>query len=271
MVTWLPRCSATMPRRRSTKARFCPYCPNRTDASLLSSNASTVCVVAVSSEVAPGGITESVVRKGVSSSCCSECGRALFSGQRAKKAVTADFGDGHAPDRADQRCWRHNLDCLQVWRAAHDLPGQSPWLFQQHINCAVGKTSIKRALVASDSGLQPLQAIGFFFLGHLIIHLGRRRSRSRRIHERKRAGETDLVHEGESLTEVCFGFARKPHDKIGREREIGTAGPQARKRAKIVSAGVFSVHSSQNAIGPRLKQPVHIRHWLGGLRRRRPR
>ena len=34
------------------------------------------------------------------------------------------------------------------------------------------------------------------------------------------------------------------------EREIGTAGAQARKRAKIVSAGVFSVHSSQNAIGP---------------------
>ena len=40
-----------------------PYWPNSADASLLSSKASTICVVAVSSETAAGGITGSDVRK----------------------------------------------------------------------------------------------------------------------------------------------------------------------------------------------------------------
>src|SRR3974390_3540711 len=109
MVTWLPRCSATTPRRRSMSARFWPYCPNRTEASLLSSNASTVCVVAVSSEAAAGGIAGSFVRKGASGSCHVEYGCAGGVRKRTEKAVTADLGNGHALNRTDQMCGRHNL------------------------------------------------------------------------------------------------------------------------------------------------------------------
>jgi hypothetical protein len=43
-VTWLPRCSATTPSRRSIKARFWPYWPNSMEASRLSSKLSTTCV-----------------------------------------------------------------------------------------------------------------------------------------------------------------------------------------------------------------------------------
>src|SRR5215470_12666942 len=173
MVRWLPRCSATTPSRRSISARFCPYCPNRTEASLLSSNASTVCVVAVSSEAAVGGITESGVRKGVSSSCCDKCGGARFIGESTKKTVATHFGDGHTPDRANQPGGRHDLDRLQIWGAANNLPRQPAWLFQQHIDCAASKAGIKPALVAGDDGLQPLQAVGLLFLRHRIVHFGR--------------------------------------------------------------------------------------------------
>src|SRR5262249_21480049 len=114
MVRWLPRCSATTPSRRSISARFCPYCPNRTEASLLSSKASTVCAVAVSSEAAAGGITESGVRKGVSSSCCGKDGGVRLVSKSAKQTVAADFGDGHALDGANQFDRRHDMHGLQI-------------------------------------------------------------------------------------------------------------------------------------------------------------
>src|SRR5215472_8223051 len=121
MVTWLPRCSATTPSRRSISARFCPYWPNSTEASLLSSNASTVWVVAVSSDAAAGGMTGSDVRKGASSSCCGQGRVTRFVSERAKEAVAADLGDDHALDRSDQVCRRHDLDRLQIRRAADEL------------------------------------------------------------------------------------------------------------------------------------------------------
>src|SRR6478752_10644264 len=242
MVTWLPRWSATTPRRRSINARFCPYCPNRTEASLLSSNASTVWVVAVSSEAAAEGITESGVRKGVSSSCCGKRGGVHFIGKRAKKAVAADFGDGHALDRSDQAGGRHDMDCLQIWGAANDLPRQFAGLFQQHIDGAAGEAGIKTALVAGDGGLQPLQAVGLLVRRHLAVHFGRRRSGSRRIRERICTRKADVIDERKGLPEICVGLAREAHDEIGGEGEIGAPGTQSCNDLKIIPACMFSAH-----------------------------
>src|SRR5215510_3024796 len=212
MVTWLPRCSATTPSRRSISARFCPYCPNSTEASLLSSKASTVCVVAVSSEAAPAGITESVVRKGVSNSCCGEDRRLVL--ETAEKTVAADLGDGHALERADQLLWRHHLDCLQVWGAADQLPSQPAGFFEQHIDGAPGKAGVEVALVPRDDGLQALQALGFFFRRYLISHLCCGCPRPRRVHERKGAGETNFLDERQRGLEIGLGLARKAHDEV---------------------------------------------------------
>src|ERR1700744_4239999 len=55
MVTWLPRESATTPRRRSISARFWPYWPKSIEASRLSSKASTTWVAALSSGAAGEG------------------------------------------------------------------------------------------------------------------------------------------------------------------------------------------------------------------------
>src|SRR5450830_493555 len=192
-VTWLPRCSATTPRRRSISARFCPYWPNRTDASLLSSKASTICVIAVSSEAAAGGITGSDVRKGVSSSCCGQRRRAGMFGKPAEQSIGSDIGDGHRQYRTDQRGRRHDLHRLKIWGAADQLPRELTRLFQQHIHGAADKTCVEFAPVAVNDGLQPLQALGFFLLRNLRLHVGGRRAWARRIHETVGAGETDLV------------------------------------------------------------------------------
>src|SRR5262245_27119415 len=160
-------------------ARFCPYCPNSMDASLLSSNASTVCVVAVSSEAAAGGITGSFVRKAGSSSCCCKFYSTGFVRKGAEEAIAADFVDDHTVHRADAFSRRHDLHRLQVWRAAHELPGQFAGLFEQHIEDAAGKPGIETALMARDGGLQPLQALGLHFGWNLLFRFGSGSARSR--------------------------------------------------------------------------------------------
>src|SRR4029450_11041545 len=240
MVTGFPRAPATTPGRRSISARFCPYWPNSTEASLLSSKASTVCVVAVSSEAAPGGITESVVRKGVSNSCCGEDRRLVL--ETAEKTVAADLDDGHALDRADQLLWRHNLDCLQIWRAAYQLPSQPAGLFEQHIDGAPGKTGVEVALMPHDDGLQALQTFGFFFRRHLIAHLGCGRSRPRRVHERIGAGETDFLDQHQRGLEIGFGLAGEAHDEVRGEGKVGARGTQARNHIEVVAARVPAIH-----------------------------
>src|SRR5262245_45762500 len=212
MVRWLPRCSATTPSRRSISARFCPYCPKSTEASLLSSKASTVCVVAVSSEAAPGGITGSVVRKGVSNSCCGEDRRLVL--ETSEKTVAADLNDGHALDRADQLLGRHHLDSLQIWGAAYKLPSKPAGLFEQHIDGAPGKPGVEIALMPGDDGLQALQALGFFFRRNLIPHLGCGCSRPRRVHERKGAGKTNFLDKRQRRLEIGLGLAREAHDEV---------------------------------------------------------
>src|SRR5262245_51534028 len=164
-------------------ARFCPYCPNSIDASLLSSNASTVWVVAVSSEAAAGGITGSVVRKAGSGSCCCKSDNAAFVGEAAEEAVTADFVDDHTAHGANAFSRRHDLHRLQVWRTAHELPGQFAGFFEQHVDGASGKAGIEAALMTRDSGLQPLQPLGLHVRRNLIFHFSRRRTGPRRVHE----------------------------------------------------------------------------------------
>src|SRR6185312_11595598 len=246
MATWLPRCSATTPRRRSISARFCPYCPNSIDASLLSSNASTVWVVAVSSEAAADGITGSVVRKAGSGSCCCERYCTAFIGEAAKKAVAADFVDGHAVHRADAfgRC--HDLHRLQIRRSAHELPGQSARLFEKHVDGASGKSGVEPALIARNGGLQPLQALGLHVRRNLLFHFGGGRPGARRVHEGECASVTNLVDQCEGVAEVRLGFTGEADDEIGCKGKVRAARTKTRNYIEIVLARMLAVHRRKN-------------------------
>src|SRR5581483_1962197 len=217
-----------MPRRRSINARFCPYWPNSMEASLLSSNASTVWVVAVSSETAAVGITEFVVRKGRSSSCRCKGRIPVLTFEAAEKAVAAHFIDDDALHRSDTIGRRHDLHRLQVGRAADELARKPARLFEQHVDGAPGKPGVEAALMPGNSGLQPLQARGFLFLRDLFGHFGGRRAQTRRVHEGERTREADLVDKRQSLAEIGFGFSGEADDEIGREGEVASRRAQAR-------------------------------------------
>src|SRR5262245_5279341 len=211
------------------------------DASLLSSNASTVWVVAVSSEAAAGGITGSVVRKVGSGSCCCKSHRA-FVHEAAEETVGADFVYDHTAHRANAFSRRYDLHRLQVRRTAYKLPGQFARLFEQHFDGASGKASIETALMTRDSGLQPVQALRLHFSRDLLFYFGRRSAGSRRIHKGKCASVTDLVDQCEGVTEIRFGLTRETDDKIGREGEIRAACTKTCNHAEVVLARVLAVH-----------------------------
>src|SRR5262245_23021263 len=179
-VTWLPRESATTPRRRSISARFCPYCPNSVDARRLSSKVSTAWVGAVSS--GPEGASElSVGRlRNASGSGCDKAGGFCIDsrgpGERPEQAVGHGGRDRDRHQRADQGCRCHHVHRLQIWRSTDQLASLAASLFHQHVEGRPEATGVERRRLASDRGLQPREALGLHGIGDLAVHGGARRA-----------------------------------------------------------------------------------------------
>src|ERR1700752_3929689 len=172
MVTWLPRESATTPRRRSIKARFWPYCPNSVHARRLSSKVSTVCVVAVSfASLVAGTIPLSVgrLRNASGSERFERLGgfwpdsRPLR--ERAEQAIGSNLRDRHGYHRADQMRRRHDLHRLKIGRAAGELTRQAARLFEQDVERCSTAVGIEGGSIAVDRRLKPGEAFGFHLVG----------------------------------------------------------------------------------------------------------
>src|SRR5437660_2563337 len=98
MVTWLPRESTTTPRRRSIRARFCPYCPNSVEASRLSSKASTNCVAGPLVVTIEGDARDPFSIRGDRNGFSAPC--LHVSREHAEQAVRACLGDPYRPNFA---------------------------------------------------------------------------------------------------------------------------------------------------------------------------
>src|SRR6185437_14006410 len=200
------------------------------EASRLSSKASTIWVVAVSSEAAEAGITGSGVRKAVSGSCCGENSlrnvRAVRIRKNAEQAVGSDTCNCDRHDLADTPGWCHHRYRLKIWGFADQLPSMPSRLLEQHVDGMADEAGVECALLPGDEGLQALQALGFF-LARNLHHLGRRRAGARRIHEGVSTGKTDVLDERQRVAKILFAFAREADDEIRAEGEIRTRRAQA--------------------------------------------
>ena len=130
---------------------------------------------------------------------------------------------------------RHHLDRLQIWGAADDCPASLPGFSSSTSMVRPAKPALKSRRWRVMTACSRCRRSDFLVLGHLIVHLGRRRARARRIHERIGAGEADLVDERQRVAEIGFGLAGKADDEIGGEREIGAArraGAQSRQDSR---------------------------------------
>src|SRR5262249_42438487 len=207
------------PRRRSIEARFCPYCPNSAEASRLSSNVITICAAAPSWNSPPGANWPGSVNLGKSSASYGNervgmVRTRAFPGQPSEQAIRPDFRDRHGNDVADAAWRQHDLHRLQIGRAADELSGSTPRLFEEHVEGGSEAARIECRLVAIDRRLQPRQALGLDGFGDLIGHGGGRRPRPRRIFERERARIADFIEDRQRLAEIGFGLAREADDEV---------------------------------------------------------
>src|SRR5262249_20793689 len=162
-VTWLPRCSATTPSRRSISARFCPYWPNSRDASRFSSKASTIWVAAVSpaaDEDTKDSLSDREERNRSDLHQYRFCGH-IDRSEGSEQTVGADYRDPRRYDVADHCRWRHDLNRLQIWGAPDDLARMTSRLFEQDVEDAATASRIERGLLSLDSHLQATQPLGF--------------------------------------------------------------------------------------------------------------
>src|SRR6516165_5665850 len=263
MVTWLPRELATTSSRRSIKARFWPYWPNSVEAKRLSSKVRTICAVLSGAMKTDSSV--SGVRK--SGSCRDQCG-ALRGGCRwcvgeyAEQAVAGDFGNCDCGDLADQRCRRACLDRLKIGRTADELPVVATGPFEQHVEGAAQAIAVERRLTAVDGILKTPQPFGFGRFVDLVRHFGARSAWPGRIFEGERPRKTDLGDQAQRIGKIILGFAGKPHDEVGSQRESRASLAQPPDHIQVIRPRVTAIHGGENAVRTGLHRQMQLRHEL---------
>ena len=114
--------------------------------------------------------------------------------------------------------------------------------------------------MAIDLLMQALQALRFHLFLDLVVHIGARGARSRRVFEGKRAGIADVADQAKRGGKVIFGFAGEAHDEVGGERKIGPRGFEPGDHVHVVRPRMAAVHGSENAVGTRLNRQMQLRH-----------
>ena len=89
------------------------------------------------------------------------------------------------------------------------------------------------ALDELDESLDPLE---LHLVRNLIGHRRRVGAGARRVDERERAVEADLLDDLDRLAEVVLGLAREADDDVGREREVGDRRAQRSGESEIALA-----------------------------------
>src|SRR3984893_52916 len=257
-VTWFPRCSATTPSLRSSRARFCPYCPNSVEASRLSSKASTNCAAGPLVVTIEGDARDPFSIRGDRNGFSAPC--LHVSREHAEQAVRARFGDPYRRNFADQGVWCHDLNRLQIWGSADDLARMTPRFFEQDIEGALNTVAIESRGITVDRGLHTAEPFQFRILSDLIRYGRSRRSGTRRVFEREGSGIADFVNEREGRLDVLFALAGETDDEIGGARHVRARSAHARDHLQVIGSRVLAVHQCQHAIGAGLRRDVQTGH-----------
>ena len=112
---------------------------------------------------------------------------------------------------------------------------------------------------------EPLDAVALDLVRDLLGHRRRVGARARRVDERERAVEADLLDDLERLAEVVLGLAGEADDDVGREREIGDAGAHLVDELQVALARVRAAHRLEDARRAGLQRQVRVLAHRGAL------
>src|SRR5579883_781852 len=105
---------------------------------------------------------------------------------------------------------------------------------------------------------EPLHPLDLRRVRDLVGHRRLLRPGPRRVDERERAVEPDLLDDLERLLEVGLGLAREADDDVGAEREVGDRGAQPLDEREVALARVGPAHRPQDPGGAGLERQVHV-------------
>ena len=105
---------------------------------------------------------------------------------------------------------------------------------------------------------EPLDALLFDVLRHLVGHGRRLSPASRREDERERAVVADFLDDLERLLEVPIGLAREADDDVRRQGEVGDPSPHLVREPEVALPAVRPLHRLQDARRARLERQVCV-------------
>jgi hypothetical protein len=141
---------------------------------------------------------------------------------------------------------------------AQDIRIGARWPFDQHLLQRPQQLLVARVRVALDDLDEALEAFALDLLTHLVVHARGVRAPPRRVDERERVVEGDLLADGQRLREVRLALAREADDHIGGQRQARHRLAQARRERHEALARVGAPHRTQDPRRARLQGQVHV-------------
>ena len=105
---------------------------------------------------------------------------------------------------------------------------------------------------------EPLDALALDLVGHLISHRRRLGAAARRVDERERAVEADLLDRRTGLFEIAVRLAGKADDEVGRERKVGDRRAELVDESEVALSPIRAPHALEDAGGARLQRQVSV-------------
>src|SRR5712691_11795916 len=193
---------------------------------IVTSSAVSICLRFSSS------VPQRLARRWLSTGVRTSSRGAVFKGLRRNADLAAQRmghrrGDGHLDELPHELPGAAEVDDAVVCGAARKLPGvPARGAFDENALACADQAFADTARMRIDYPLEPGEPRALHFLRRIVGKLGGGGSRPPAVDKRKRAVETDFVHQPQGRLEILHGFPGKTHDEIRRDPDAGSRGAQ---------------------------------------------
>src|SRR5439155_26387837 len=159
--------------------------------------------------------------------------------------------------------WTAKIDDAVVSRAARELPGvPARGALDENALARADQAFADPARMRIDFPLKPGKPSALCLLRSVVLKVRCGGSRPPAVDERKRAVESDFVHQSQGRLEILLGLRGETHDEIRGDADAGSRGPQPSHDRFVFEGGVPALHRREHAVRAGLHRKVHLRSEL---------
>src|SRR5256885_15378241 len=172
-------------------------------------------------------------------------------------------GDSHLYELAHEPAWTAKIDDAVVSRAARELPEVSArGAFDENALARADQAFADPARMRIDFPLKPGKPSALRLLWSIVLKVRCGGSQTPAVDERKRAVETDFVHQSQGRLEILLALPGEAHDEIRGDADTGSRGAQPAHDRFVFQGGVPALHRREHAVRTGLHRKVHLRREL---------